>query len=77
MSLVSVGEGGWRIFVYKYLIVQILEANNKTLQYSRVPQLPSTQSKYVMDFTFFCSQTDIAVLHPGDGIVRVRSGTRL
>lgn len=33
--------------------------------------------QYVMDFTFFCSQTKIAVLHPEGDIVHVRSGTQL
>lgn len=30
--------------------------------------------QYVVDFTLFCSQTDIAVLHPKDVIVRFALG---
>lgn len=51
-------------------------SKNITLQYSRVPQLPSTQSN-TSRTTFSCSRTDIAVLHPEDGIVHVQPGTRL
>lgn len=40
----GLGRERWvGIFVYKYLVVQILQ-QKITLQYSRVPQLPSTQS---------------------------------
>lgn len=56
-------------------------ANFASKQYNIAVQQSSSTAiyavQYVMDFTFFCPQTDIAVLHPEDDIVRVWSGTLL